>query len=248
MPQSDVLSRSLEPKPWAYAKGQRRNSLIKTCLVKRMRFFPFASLRVRMTKKRVKMTEQETPNDLLLCHPLTVSPYFLLCHPYFSFVTLFSPLSPLFLICHPIFSSVTLRRSRRVSCADSSPSLLLTRKRMRFFPFASLRVRMTEKGEQDDPHSLSPWGEAEGSPVQILRSLALPQNDKIRSSEWLRWQNSPKHNFLSAILDYSLNLSIEKSFIERLCHSTPEWYWVPRNKKTVNLELSFIKNFPYFSW
>ena len=74
---------------------------------------------------------------------------------------------------------------------------------------------------------LSPWGEAEGSPVEILRYCLLGkgwdsslrwrsvQNDRKNAQtlswaealslcegsakEWLRWQNTLKHNFLSAI-------------------------------------------------
>jgi len=74
--------------------------------------------------------------------PLTVSPYFLLCHPYFSFVT--------------------LRRSRRVSCGDFS----LRR------PFA------------DPSHKLS--------------RLRSGSDDVLSKAK--EWQNSPKHNFLMAIL------------------------------------------------
>ena len=123
---------------------------------------------------------------------------------------------------------------------------------MRFFPFASLRVRMTEWWRFFTPLTLrsewqnkrgaeavlsrspepKPWAEAlsfcEGSAKGLrrndpflchpegfspkgllrrffgrLRSLRMTekaQNDR-KSSELLRWQNGPKLNFLSAILD-----------------------------------------------
>jgi len=83
------------------AKGKPRND-------KRWRFFAIAQ------NDRIRNPEWPPPMlpYFLLCHPIfsyvtlfsPVSPYFLLCHPYFSFVTLFSPVSPLFLICHPFFT------------------------------------------------------------------------------------------------------------------------------------------------
>ena len=88
-----------------------------------------------MTSSYVTLFSPMSPY-FLLCYPIfscvtlfsPMLPYFLLCHPIFSCVTLISHLSPYFLLCHPYFSfvtlflPVTLRRSRRVSCEDSSPS------------------------------------------------------------------------------------------------------------------------------
>jgi hypothetical protein len=74
--------------------------------------------------------------------PLTVSPYFLLCHPYFSFVT--------------------LRRKPK--------SFLTYKLYLKAFFY------------------LSPWGEAEGSPVKILRSLTRKRmrffTPLVLRSEW----------------------------------------------------------------
>jgi len=90
-------------------------------LEKRLRFFPFASLRVRMTGKKGQNDRKKGQNDPF-CHQV-------LLHNCIEEevgkkrvrVTLFVTL----------FLLVTLRRSRRVSFGDSSPSL-------------KLRVRMTE--------------------------------------------------------------------------------------------------------
>ena len=103
--------------------------------------------------KKLRMTSFLSP--FFTCHPFS-------CHTFFT--CSFFNQSPFF-TCH-LFLLVTLRRSRRVSYGDSSPSL--TRKRMRFFTPLTLRSEWQKKMLRRCPEP-KPWAYAKG----------LRRNDKI---------------------------------------------------------------------